>query len=267
MKAFRSKTLGPPTLVRTSAKIKKLKRMLAEKAGRDEDDEDDETEDEEDEVEERKKKKKKKRRREETALAVYEGGKSMKKKKGDDDEEVTLVVKRRQFDPHDFDPKTLLHDELMEVVGLLETARNTYRDLPDGENASSLAMLLREMRGFVGDLYQITQEDKDTVFKKMDVEIIQPFLKRLVKGVITELDSARRQLLMSFGEEKGPEITSALKSAGRNMSATFSSEYVALMKEVAKTLEVEDVQQIMDRLNSLHFSNSTPGPQKKEEEP
>lgn len=257
MKSFKTKTLDAPTLYRSSSKIKKLKKMLADRK-------DDVDEDEDDEVEETSKKEKKKKRRKETSLAVYEGGRSLAPKR--DEDEAVLVVKKR-FDPEDFDPKSMLHNELMEVVDLLETARSTYRDLPDGENASSLSMLLREMRGFVGDLYQMTQEDKDTLYKKLEEEILQPFLRKLVKGVITELDSARRQLVMSFGEDRSTEVTAALKSAGRNMSATFSQEYASLMKEVAKSLDVEGVQPIMDRLNNIHFQGSTPGPQKKEDEP
>jgi hypothetical protein len=138
-----------------------------------------------------------------------------------------------------FNPKQLLNNELTEIVDLLILARSTYKDLPDGENASSLAMLLREMRGFVGDLYQITQEDKNTIYRKMDNEIIQPFVRRLIKGIITELDSARKQLTFSLGEDKADEINSSIKTAAKNFRPLFSSQYRDLMQDVAKALDID----------------------------
>lgn len=221
MKAFKSKMFESPVpMVKTSAKIKKLKKMLREK-------------------------------QEEMGLTVFNGSKSLRK--GDGEVEAELVV-RKGFDPQQFDPKTLLHNELMEVVSLLETARQTYLDLPDGENAGSLSMLLREMRGFVGDLYQITQEDKDTIFKKLNDEVLIPFMTRVVKGIVMELDSARRQIVMTLGEDKNTEVTSAMKVAGKNISPILTTEYKTLVKEVAKALDVGDIGDIVTRLDGINFA-------------
>jgi hypothetical protein len=222
MKAFKSKAFDTPIpVVKTSSKIKKLKRMLKEK-------------------------------REERGLSVISGTKSLRR--DDDTVEAELVTTTKRYDPQMFDPKSLLHNELMEVVGLLEIARETYKDLPDGENAGSLSMLLREMRGFIGDLYQITQEDKDTIFKKLNAEVLEPFMMNVVKGVVSELDSARKQVVMTVGEDKNAEVTAAMKAAGRNIAPLLTTHYKELVKEVAKALCVGDVSDIMDRLNGINFA-------------
>lgn len=151
-----------------------------------------------------------------------------------------------------FDPKRLLNNELVDIVDLLATAKQTYRDLPDGENASSLTMILRELRGFIGDLYQMTQEDKGTIYKVIDVEIVQPFIRSLAKGIVTELDSARKQLISSLGEDKIPEVNGAIREAAKNFKPLFSSQYTELMREIAKALDIgQEIRPIIDGLDAI----------------
>lgn len=222
MKAFKSRTFDSPTpVIKTSAKVRKLKKMFREK-------------------------------QEERGLTVLNGSKSLR---GDDNEAgVDVVVMKKGFDPERFDPKSLLHNELVEIVELLETARQTYKDLPDGENAGSLSMLLREMRGFVGDIYQLTQEDRGTVFKKLNAEVLEPFMMNVVKGIVMELDSARKQVVMTVGEDKNAEVTAAMKTAGRNIAPLLTSHYKDLVKEIAKALCVGDVSDIMEKLDRINLA-------------
>jgi hypothetical protein len=132
---------------------------------------------------------------------------------------------------------------------LLSTANQTYIELPEGENASSLSMIVRELRGLASDLYEVTQQDKDNLYHKFDLEIIQPMMKKLIQAFVIELDSTRRQLVASVGEEKSGEISSIVKSSGKNLRPLVSQVYSDLMREVAKLLSVkQDWKTLEERL-------------------
>lgn len=166
------------------------------------------------------------------------------------------VVKTEVMKPHrrldEFNPKQYLHDELVGIADLLGLAKRVYQDLPDGENASSLTMLLREFRGFVGDLYTITQEDKDNIFKRMDKEIIQPFFRNLVRALVVELASTKGQIIEAVGSERGEMVDTAIRTTVRNLRPIFTSQYTELMQEVSKLLGVKtEISQLVDKIDTI----------------
>lgn len=227
-KAMRTSYDPPPVPYKPSKKVSKLKAMLADKKAKGE-------------------------------LVVVDRDSAISSKRSHDRSGMTpapvhteakLMPPGTSTDLSNFDPRQYLYDELVDFVDLLDTAKQTYRDLPDGENASSLSMIVRELRGLAGDLYQITQEDKDNLYQKFDAEIIQPMLKKLIQAIIIELDSTRRQLVSSFGEDKSAEISSVVKSAGKNLRPLFSQAYSDLMRDVGKLLNVkQDWKKLSDDLD------------------
>lgn len=219
----------PPKLYKPSKKVTKLKAMLAGK-------------------------------REKGELVIVDRGQAVSKRDRDFDREevipsipqteAKLMPPGSKVDLDNFDPRQYLYDELVDFVDLLSTAKQTYRELPDGENASSLSMIVRELRGLASDLYEVTQQDKDNLYHKFDLEIIQPMMKKLIQAFVIELDSTRRQLVASIGEEKSGEISSIVKSAGKNLRPLVSQVYSDLMREVAKLLAVkQDWKTLADSLN------------------
>lgn len=151
-----------------------------------------------------------------------------------------------------FDPRDWLYRELGEVIGLLATAKESFRSLPDGENATSLTMLLREMRGFVGDLYTITKEDKDNVYGRIDHEAVQPFFREFVKSIVTEFNTIKSQCTELTGPEKAELVDTVVRSSVRNLRPIFTSHYSELMSHIAKIMGVRsELQRLVERMDQV----------------
>lgn len=150
-----------------------------------------------------------------------------------------------------FDPKRVLYSELKDLIELAIKAKETYRELPDGENASSVTMMLRELRDYTMEIYELTQEDREGIFDSLQFRVLQPLIMRIIRTMTSEYDSLRRQLIMACGDDKTGDIEKVLKTSLKNFKPLFQTEYKNALKMTKEAMKVDvDVEPLVHQLES-----------------
>lgn len=149
-----------------------------------------------------------------------------------------------------FDPKIVLFRELKDLIELAVKAKETYRDLPDGENASSVTMILRELRDYTMEIYGLTKEDRDNLLEEMQYKFLKPLFTRLIRDMTSEYDSLRTQMTMALGEKSAKDIDKLLKSSLRNFGPLLSAAHKSGLNTAKEILKSEvDVEPLLTDLN------------------
>ena len=149
-----------------------------------------------------------------------------------------------------FDPRHAILAQVQDLIELAETAKEQYRDLPDGENAMALTALLREMRGLTGDFVSMGNDDLNDLLRKLHQTVLAPVFRRVVGTVIKEHRSLRRQLSLALGEQHAPVIDREIRASLKNYGPRLQAEYELVVQRAAEQLGVgEVIQPLLDRID------------------
>ena len=149
-----------------------------------------------------------------------------------------------------FDPRHAILEQVQDLIELAETAKEQYRDLPDGENAMALTALLREMRGLTGDFVSMGDDDLNDLLGKLHQTVLAPVFRRVVGTVIKEHRSLRRQLSLALGEQHAPVIDREIRASLKNYGPRLQAEYELVVQRAAEQLGVgEAVKPLLDRID------------------
>jgi hypothetical protein len=150
----------------------------------------------------------------------------------------------------EFEPRAAVLAEVRDLIELVDTAKDNYRQLPDGENAMALTALLRELRGLTSDFVSLGEDSQSELLTRLHQTVLQPMFRRIIAEVVHEHRSLRRQLTLSLGEQHLPAINREIKQSIRNYAPRMQAEYELVVRQTAEQLGVTDeVQPLLDRID------------------